>query len=88
MEHVVCKHEKETGIFCGQCGAPLGVAQNAEEQEALERSVTRIVEQRFGLTPKSDKAKEPKAERPTLHEKIFGPPRKPNSPDKADREEL
>ncbi len=76
MEHVVCKHEKQNGPFCGKCGAALEVALTPEEQGRFDRAVTRVVSEKFGLTPKSSEEPKPKPEQKpepeTLHDRIFG----------------
>lgn len=76
-EQEACKHEGQSGVYCGKCGKQLEA--DPEVAGALERTLTRVLKEQYGLEPKPKKKEgegggEPAAS--TLADKIFGAKKK------------
>ena len=70
-----CKHEGQAGTYCGLCGKQLEA--DAEVAGALERTLTRVLKDNYGLEPKKKKDdKTTPAAESTLADKIFGAKKK------------
>src|SRR5260370_41337275 len=66
-----CKHEGQTGTYCGLCGKQLEA--DAEVAGALERTLKRVLQDQYGLKPKAKPGENTPASESTLADKIFGP---------------
>src|SRR5258708_2117388 len=69
-----CKHEGQGGTYCGLCGKQLEA--DAEVAGALERTLTRLMKDKYGMEPKPAKKKDDEPPASTLADKIFGAKKK------------
>src|SRR5216683_2231618 len=69
-----CKHEGQAGTYCGLCGKQLEA--DAEVAGALERTLTRLMKDKYGMEPKAPPKKDGEPPASTLADKIFGAKKK------------
>ncbi|SRR5258708_37189116 len=70
-----CKHESQSGTYCGLCGKQIGA--DAEVAGAIRRTLTQLLKDEYGIEPK--KKPEGTPAESNLADKIFGTKKKKES---------
>src|SRR5258708_9725278 len=71
-EQEACKHEGQSGTFCGVCGKQIGA--DPEVAGAIRRTLTQLLKEEYGMEPKKKPAGTPTES--NLADKIFGAKKK------------